>query len=866
VLKTESGRGYRLLGTWTVRDQGPPTVVAPQQLRVFERTPATNISSGATGLIGRSTAIQRLNALVSAYRVVTLTGPGGIGKTALALEVASGLLGEFKGAAWLVELSSLSDPDLVPTAVAGVLALRLGGAEISAEAVARAIGEANLLLILDNCEHVIDAVANLTETLARLCQGITVVATSRETLGIGGEYVYRVPPLEVPAVGQEDPDHILGRSAVELFIARASALDADFVLPADQLPMVAAICRHLDGIPLAIEFAAARAAVLGVLQVAVGLRDRFALLSDGRRTALPRHRTLGATLDWSYELLPEVERLLLRRLAVFTGGFTLDAAAAVMADTGLDAAAVTDGVANLFTKSLVMQDKSERNIRWRLLETTRAYAWERLMKSGEQLGTARRHAEYFRDLVVPNTTKTVPTLAIEDAQRYGDELDNIRAALDWAFSPEGDAAIGVALSAAFAPVWIHLSLVGECRARAEQTLGMLRSDLRLPQALECRLLMTLGVALTLTLGPFEQTRNVIAKARRLAVDTDNSEVHLRMLAAQWSMEGNMGEYGAALHTAQQIAELARYQHDDVLSLTGDRFLGISLLRVGELTAARECLERVVDRYVAPSNKYHRELLYFGQRVTARANLARVLALQGYPDQARQLVALCLGEVREADIVTLLIVFQWGALPVSWMTGDFDAAEDAAATMNELASRFDATFWRIVGTCWRGKLLIARGEFALGSALLRDSLDACEQSGWRVSNAEFLGDFARGLAGLRRFDEAVAIVERALVRAESSHERWCQAELFRIKGEVLLQQGRDNEALAEDCFWSAGKLAGAQGALFWELRAALSLARLRVAQGRRDEARQILAPVYERFTEGFDTADLKAANGVLDSLR
>ncbi len=261
--------------------------------------------------------------------MVTLTGPGGIGKTSLAIKAVRYLLPDFEDGGWIVELASLSDPGLVPSMVASTLGLKLAG-EISAESVARAVGGRHLVLVLDNCEHVIDAVANLAETFTRLCPRTTIVATSREVLRIDGESVYRVPPLEVPAPGQAAPDYIMQYSAVELFVARTKALNAGFSPHAEDLASIATICRRLDGIPLAIEFAAARAAVLSVQGVAAGLRDRFALLTAGRRTALPRQRTLRATLDWSHELLPETERRLLRRLAVFPGGFTIDAAAAVM--------------------------------------------------------------------------------------------------------------------------------------------------------------------------------------------------------------------------------------------------------------------------------------------------------------------------------------------------------------------------------------------------------------------------------------------------------------------------------------------------------------------------------------------------------
>jgi non-specific serine/threonine protein kinase len=358
----------------------------------------TNLPVAASDLIGRATAMQHLRDLLSAYRVVTLTGLGGIGKTALALEVARSLLPTFQGDGRLIELVSLSDPGLVPSAAAGVLGLKLGGNEISPDSVARAVGGKKPLLVLDNCEHVVDAAARLAETLVRMCPRTSVLATSREVLRIEGEYVYRVPPLEVPPPDQEETGNILERSAVRLFIARTTALRSDFSPRRESLSAIAAICRHLDGIPLAIEFAAARAATLGVWQVASRLDDRFALLTDGRRTARRRHKTLRATLDWSYEVLPKPERCLLRRLAVFPAGFTLEAAASVMSETE---SSVADGISKLVSKSLVTLDGSASARRWRLLETIRAYALEKLAESGEAEQAAQRHAEFFRDLIAP---------------------------------------------------------------------------------------------------------------------------------------------------------------------------------------------------------------------------------------------------------------------------------------------------------------------------------------------------------------------------------------------------------------------------------------------------------------------------------
>ena len=264
MLKTVSGRGYRLLGSWTPqqREGTAPPVYSPLT-RTSGAPPANNFPPLINRLIGRAAAAQFVRDLVSAYRVVTLTGPGGIGKTSLAIKAVRYLLPDFEDGGWIVELASLSDPGLVPSTVASTLGLKLSG-EISAESVARAVGGRHLVLVLDNCEHVIDAVANLAETFTRLCPRTTIVATSREILRIDGESVYRVPPLDVPALGEAAPDYIMQYSAVELFVARTKALNAGFSPTAEDLASIATICRHLDGIPLAIEFAAAARRVLSI--------------------------------------------------------------------------------------------------------------------------------------------------------------------------------------------------------------------------------------------------------------------------------------------------------------------------------------------------------------------------------------------------------------------------------------------------------------------------------------------------------------------------------------------------------------------------------------------------------------------------
>ncbi|WP_094194126.1 ATP-binding protein [Bradyrhizobium viridifuturi] len=467
LLKTVAGRGYLLLGDWSQRQSSAADQIPPGSASSF----LTNFPAAASTLIGRSAALAELLELLSSYRTVTLTGPAGIGKTALALEVARNLFASFQGDGMLVELASISDSGLVPSTVASSLGLKLGGRSVTSEAVARAIGSSRMLLVLDNCEHVIDATAEFSETLISKCPHLSILATSREVLRIDGECVYRVPPLDVPPDYQGEAASVLAHSAAQLLLARVRAHQQDFSPHGNQLRAVAAICRRLDGIPLAIEFAAARVATLGLEQVAARLDDRFSVLTGGRRTALPRNQTLRATLDWSYRLLTDGERSLLRRLSVFAGGFTLEAALRVASEEANSDIATADGLANLVVKSLVSHDTSGSKDRWRLLETIRVYAREKLIESGEASEIARRHANFLRAHLAGVAIGSRTTPGIQDVIPYYHELDDVRAALDWCFSQDGDVGLGVRLTAAYAPVWLHAHLLHECRERCEYALS-----------------------------------------------------------------------------------------------------------------------------------------------------------------------------------------------------------------------------------------------------------------------------------------------------------------------------------------------------------------------------------------------------------
>jgi predicted ATPase/DNA-binding winged helix-turn-helix (wHTH) protein len=865
LLRTASGRGYRLLGDWTFRQEStsPTGSIDLEPVQIAAEPFQTNLPATASDLVGRTTAVRHLRDLLSAYRLVTLTGPGGIGKTRLALEVARGLFPSFQGDVRLVELASLSDPGLVPSAVAGGLGLKLGGDQISAESVARAIGAERLLLVLDNCEHVIDAAARLAETVIRMCQRTTILATSREILNIEGEHVYRVPPLDVPPQ-HEEAANISAHSAVQLFIATTRAVQSDFSPHGDDLATIAAICRRLDGIPLAIDFAATRVASLGLHQVAAGLDDRLQMLTSGRRTALPRHQTLRATLDWSYDLLPEPERLVMRRLAIFAGDFTAEAASLVAAGGEIAASEVVRSLASLVTKSLVALDIVSVITHYRLHETTRAYALEKLAESGGFEQAARRHANYYRDLFdrAEIELETLPAPAW--LARYGHQIGQVRAALDWAFSPTGAAEIGVALTVAAVPLWVLLSLMEECRGRVERALsGPVESrDARR----NMQLYAALGSAVYLTKGSCPETLAAWTTALEIAESLDDADYRLRALWALFSEWFTSGHYRTALGVAERFCTYAATTGDPADGAIGDRLVGVALGALGDQEGARRHIERMLARYVA--RRSHIIRFQYDQRLLARAYHSRILWLQGFADQAMRSVECNVVDPRASDHpVSLVVALLQSACPVALLVGDLTSAERYVKTLMDLSGRHALELWNVAGRCFAGVLLIKRGNTGAGLELLRTAFSRVPQNALSLLYTPFLAEIADALGRDGKAAEGLLAIDEALARSERTEERWCVAELLRIKGELILREGgRQAATAAEEYFLQSLDWARRQDALSWGLRTSTSLARLQHGQGRVAEARSLLRSVYDRFSEGFETADLKTAKAYLDSLQ
>jgi len=476
---------------------------------------------------------------------------------------------------------------------------------------------------------------------------------------------------------------------------------------------------------------------------------------------------------------------------------------------------------------------------------------------------SRRHAEFFRDLLTPQIPGTPSELVTKDMPRCVREIDNVRAALDWSFSPAGDAAIGAALTAAFLPVWLHLGLLVECRERADRALA--GPGLNTP--LQMQLNMGLGLAGIFTMGSVKRIRAVVATALDLAEDLDDVDAQMWAIWSLWVTHVYSGENRVALSLLERLARVITRINDPFGQLLVDRIRAYTLQYGGNQSEARRLLERVVENCSEPSDRRNTFFLQLDQRVLARALLARALLLLGYPDRALQEARASLEEAQVTGYkFSICESLRLGLCSVALVTADLKAAESAVATLVAVATSSNGPFWRLTGRCLEGKLLIKQGRFSEGTALLRAQLDAAEKVEWAIWHPELLGALAEGLAGQGRLPEAIATVDQALAKADRDGERSYVSELFRMKGGFLiLEPGARSEAAAEHCFGKALDVAREQGALFWELRTACDLARLRIAQDRPEDARGILEPIYHRFTEGFETADLKAAKQLLSTL-
>ena len=857
LVRTVARHGYQLCA--------PLRVVSASTEFSMAAGTGTNLPIRVTELIGREAEVAAVCALATTQRLLTLSGAGGIGKTSLSIECGRVLLPQFADGVWIAELGPLSDPQLVPVTVGGAIGLTLGGEMPSAERVAAALGSRQVLLILDNCEHLIEAAARMAEAVLHVNPNAHLIATSREPLRVRGEQMYVVPVLTVPDEGTEDREKLMSSGALRLLLARAHAADPRLALDGRAMVKAAGICRRLDGIPLAIELAAARVPALGMEGLAARLDDRFKLLAGGHRTALARHQTLRATLAWSYELLPSAERTVLRRLGVFAGAFTLDSGGAVVSDSQVSTSEVVEYLANLVAKSLVSADLSRTVPSYRLLETTRAYALERLTGDAEFDAVARRHAEYYRALIEAAAAEWNSRPSAAWLATYAGHLDNVRAALDWAFSPGGDAAIGVALTVASVPLWMHLSLMEECHVRAKRALASLNDTAGCDPRREMQLYSALGGSLNYARSSVEESDAAWNRALELAERLDDVEYQLRALWALWTFRVLRGECRETLALARRFSTVAIRSADAGDAVVGDRMQGTSLYFLGEQAPAREHIDRALANYAAQAHRSHVIRFQLDLQTSGRRVLAQILWVQGFPDQAMRTAADNVEYARSiGHVVSLLNALEAACLVTLYFVRDLAEAQRYLEMLCAQSERHAVTRWDARGRYYRAALLVKRGDFVSGLPALRAALEELRESRFMIRYAPFLGEIAQGLANAGDAVRGLELIDEALANVERTDERWCVAELLRIKGELLLQSRPDARAEAIAQFEAGLDWSRRQGALSWELRCATSLAQVWHGKGDARRARALLSGVYGRFTEGFETADLQAAKGLLEA--
>ncbi len=703
---------------------------------------SNNLPVQLTTFIGREREIEDIKRLLTRTRLLTLMGAGGAGKTRLAIQVAADLIEQFQKGVWLVELAPLVDPGLVVQAVASTFMVREVAGRSLLDMLVDYVQSKALLLVLDNCEHLVEACAHLAGALLRACPNLKILATSREVLGIAGEVTYPVPPLSRP-----DPrrvrslEQLTHFESVRLFVERSVSSQPRFALTNANAKAVAQICHRLDGIPLAIELAAARVKVLTVDQIATRLDDRFRLLTGGSRTGLPHHQTLRAAMDWSYDLLSEEERALLRRLSVFAGGFQLDAVETICAGDGVEADTCLDLLTNLVDKSLVMAEGLNGEIRYRLLETVRQYGQEKLLELREGAAVRGRHLNWYLSLAQRAEPELQGPDQVAWLERLEMEHDNLRSALDWSKTDKNEAEGGLLLAGALHRFWALRGYLSEGRQWLE---GLLAFGEGAPNLVLAKALYGGGV-LSAYQGDYARATTLCKWSLSLYQESNDTLGIALSLNVLGFVARNQSEFGRAERLLQEGIALSRASGHRWALAEALIFLGHSVRRTGDFQRALA---------------FGSDGLALWRELGDKRGVATALDLLGT-------VARYLRNYERARAYH----------------------EESLALQRELGSKLDLA----VSLINLGAVAMEQGDNNQATRLLEESRTLCEELGYKVGLAASLGNLAIVARHQRNYERARALLEESRSLWQALGDRRAVAGALRILG--LVAQGRGEHATA-----------------------------------------------------------------------
>jgi len=789
-------RQYQLLRARLEQELGVEPDAATRQLadalRTGQDTPvvASNLPLPLTSFIGRNADTTAIQGLLRQARLVTLTGPGGAGKTRLALHCAHAAARI--GRVYWIELAALTDPALLPNVVASGLNIQEQGADSIQNRILRALREAPTLLVLDNCEHLLDAAAEFAKYFLRQCPQLEILATSREPLRVAGERLWQVTPLEYPpALDAQQLAALSKFDAVRLFVERAQAVVSSFALAAENAHAIENLCRRLDGLPLALELAAARVNILSVQQIAAGLDDALRLLVVGERTQLPRHQTMRAAIDWSYALLSDAEAKLWRRLAVFAGDFSLEAAQAVCATD--DAARVLDILSALVSKSMAQAKPWQQEMRYSLLEVMRQYALEKLDAAGEIALLRAKHGAYYLAFAERANRELMGAGQVEWVLRLSADMDNLRAALEWARKDLATKDALARFGAALWRFWYARGWLSEGQRWLESALENTRAD----AATRAQGLVGLG-AMTWAQGDFTRASYFCDAARELAQRVND------LSGVAWAelILGMIAQWRGAFAEAEQW-ELSGLRHFEI---NGDAFgkamsfyvLGVTAHTRGDLPRAREFFAASLDAHRALNNPWGIAMPLYALGVIAQGDGDAAMAEKFFQESYALFGAI------DSHLGLGLNANNLGLLGIE--AGELERAAD---WLNESLRHFEkmGDYSGIV-RAQRGqaRLALRQGDVARAYELAHRSLRVCAPLGDQVGLAEALESCAEVAAAQGAFARAVLYASAAArLRTQLG------APLFpadAVRHEKMLRHAREQLGEAEfERAWSEGQMLG-----------------------------------------------------------